>query len=858
MLQLEPLTAFLRHLVAAGTLHTPSLPDGTPASPVSHHADDTTLLVSDVDVDGPVAKQAVLRFCQASNARENESKAKGITLGTHRPITGVHVPTQAVFTEATAEPPRHLGIPIGVTSKKAAEACYTARIPRMKGLAAAWRRHNLSMVGRVHVAKQVLGNALAYHFTFVRPTPPQMAALRQAVNGYVAWSLLPEDASLAAHGRAVLLPEEHIACLDKASGGIGHIHLEAFQQALQAKAITQLALPGNQPWKVLHRALLHHFKPADSPGWGWDFGTAGMPTQLPDRLADMVAAFRATHPQPLPHAKGTDPRVLLHEPLYHNNSLHSPATGQPFSPPAPLPQDWPLTVGQLRAAPPAIQQQADIQLIAGAAPDGWKALCPEGLLAPQLPDLPTWRLSPDGAWVVDTAGQVSAVQTTGRLSKASGAHNTPAPTSQWQPVCLIDCRKPRLFWTPQERLTYELAPVAEKAKYWPLEKQLLGRWEELQCFPVTHGHGSMSLVHYTVSHTRTLSTQLAVEGKLRPDAIPIQPAAWRTVSIQQGAAASTTSVLQQWEAKWKEDCRRSSSARFSQLPPELPSWLTATTTQPTNRQAGPQASPHTSQSTQPAPQGPGPSQRGATGAAAGTQQVWHRLWDCLATNRAKVLGWRLQHARLVCGLYLASKVQRGRDGRQFCPHPGCQEQRPKQLNSLTHTFLHCPVYSAARHWLQQLWGVITGGPGPPVDSMELMLGDRPQAWQQYPQSLSSIALWQTLRLTFLHALWVVHSAAPAHTPTSAGVVSHAVLELQRLMRNQFRMAALSEDTLNNLPLQLITAQLKETQLDLFKAVWATGNVLCSVATDPGGRVKLVVHLSMQHPVAAPGQVLPQT
>ena len=83
-----------------------------------------------------------------------------------------------------------------------------------------------------------------------------------------------------------------------------------------------------------------------------------------------------------------------------------------------------------------------------------------------------------------------------------------------------------------------------------------------------------------------------------------------------------------------------------------------------------------------------------------------------------------------------------------------------------------------------------------------------------------------------------------------------MLELQHLMRTQFRMAALSEDTLNSLPLQLITAQLKETQLDAFKAVWETGSVLCSVDTDPGGRARLLVHLSMQHPVAAPGQVVP--
>lgn len=857
VLQLEPLTAFLRHLVAAGSLHTPYLPDGTPASPVSHHADDTTLLVSDVDVDGLVAKQAVLRYCQASNARENASKAKGITLGTHRPITGTHAATQAIFPEATAEPPRHLGIPLGASPAKTAEACYSARIGRMKGLAAAWRRHNLSMVGRVHVAKQVMGNALAYHFTFVRPTPPQLVALRQTINGYVAWSLLPEDISLVTHGRAVLLPEEHLACLDTSAGGIGHIHLEAFQQALQAKALAQLACPGEQPWKVLHRALLQHYKPEGTTGWGWIYGAATSPPQLPERLAQMVQAFRATQPQRIPHKESDDPRVLLHEPLFYNPSLVDPATAQPFVPPDPIPPEWPLTVGQLRVAPEVVQQQPIMGAILGAAPASWKVLCSQGLLAPQWPLQPTWRLSPDGAWAASTEGSILAVQLTGRMVAVDPLSPIPQPSPDWKPACIVQGRKPRLFWTPQERLDYEMAPMAEKAGCWPLEHQVLGTWEQLQCFPSTYGHGNMSLLQYSVSNTRRRATVMAAEAKLQPETVPVIPAAWKRPASTPGRAAGPTSKLQTWEASWQAKCSSSSSARFSQLPPEQPSWLTATAAlRPVNRNMQPQGEfTPLEQPVQeaPQPQGPGPPEE--RGDPAGP---WRRLWDCPASNRAKVLGWRLQHGRLPCGLYLASKSNRSTDRRQFCPSEGCQQQHRKPRSSLTHTFVQCPAFAQARQWLQQTWTAITGKPGPPVENGELMLGDRQAAWADYPSVPSTSMLWQVLRLTFLHAIWIVQSEATTQMPSSETVVRYTILELQRLMRSQFRMAALSEDTLNSLPLQLITAQLKETQLESFKRVWAAGNVLCSVATDPGGKARLVVYLSMQQPVAAPGQVLPLT
>jgi hypothetical protein len=259
VLQLEPLTSYLHHLCSTGQLRTPQLPTGLPAPPVSHHADDTVLTVSDIDVDGSVAKAAVHLFCRASNAKENASKGKGVVLGTHRPVVGVNDATGARFPQAVEEPPRHLGIPLTTYTTLAANLCYASRIQRLNNIGHVWRRHGLSFVGRVHVAKQVLGNALAFHFSFVQPSPPQLAALRKCIDGFTAWSLHPEDATLVCNGRALLKPDPVVACQDRDKGGVGHIDLDSFLTALHSKTLAQLAQPGQQPWKQLMRALLFFF-----------------------------------------------------------------------------------------------------------------------------------------------------------------------------------------------------------------------------------------------------------------------------------------------------------------------------------------------------------------------------------------------------------------------------------------------------------------------------------------------------------------------------------------------------------------------------------------------------------------------
>ena len=896
VLQLEPLTAYLQHLTTSGQLRTPLLPNGLPAPPASHHADDTVLTVRDVDVDGPVAKAAVQLFCRASNAKENASKGKGLTMGTHPPVVGTNAATGAKFPSPGDEPPRHLGIPLTTNMTTAANLCYTSRIQRLQHIGRGWQRHGLSFVGRVHVAKQVLGNALAYHLSFVPPTPPQLAALRKCIDGFTAWSLLPEDASLVCHNRALLKPTPVVACQDRAMGGVCHLDLDSFLAALHAKPLAQIAQPGQQPWKQLLRALLKEWAPPGTKGWGWVYGNAVPRADMPGFLSGLVASYRSTSPSRLPYPEGTDPRALLHEPLFHNNALRDPASAQPFLPPDPasLPLGTlaPLTLADLQEAPPAVKQHPTLQAVVDAFPVDWTRLAPQGALAEGLPGAPAWRISPDGQWAQDPEGIPWVVLVSGRLVAPDPDNLGPPVDEAWLPACVLPARKARRHWTLAERQAYDSAPPAERPAFWPLENQMLGPWADIQCYPLTHGHGSLPLIHYTVCEVRSRLTaaRLVSEMQLPPDQ-PLAPAAWRP-------DPDRPSRLQQcedaWKAQWEARQPPTNSQWFRMNPVAQPSWLQPRRSPPsqlsqlsaggdaigagpstsaasargavsprqTRRQLQSARSPHSSSQEQAAalalgagPAPPGPLNPVAPPPNHGKQQrqLWKRLWDCPASNRAKTLVWRLQHASLPCGLYLAAK---GFQLPPSCPAPTCQEPAPSQQQppgaTLTHLFVECPLYAAARTWLADLWTAVTGAAAPPLDSPELLLGDRPAAWAGYPSGSGLQSLWTALRATWLWAVWCHHRGGEPSPDPSAAVVAAVVMELRRLMWAHFRMAALPDDTLEGLPRSHITAQLKPAQLSSFEASWAHEGVLCEVVRGDDHVPHLRVHLSLTRPVVAPG------
>jgi hypothetical protein len=141
-----------------------------------------------------------------------------------------------------------------------------------------------------------------------------------------------------------------------------------------------------------------------------------------------------------------------------------------------------------------------------------------------------------------------------------------------------------------------------------------------------------------------------------------------------------------------------------------------------------------------------------------------------------------------------------------------------------------------------------------------MLGDMPEAWQHHPANVDAdggegkVRLWNAVRLTFLFSLWCVRQDPEPAARTSAAVVERTIAELQSLMWAQFMVAAVSDDTINALPTNLLTADLKEGSLEMFTACWACNDTLCVVDREADGRAVLRMRLSRAHPVQAVGNV----
>ena len=56
-------------------------------------------------------------------------------------------------------------------SRRRSVYLYTAILASIRSIARHWASRQLTRLGRVHVAKQVLASKLAHHATFVRPSP---------------------------------------------------------------------------------------------------------------------------------------------------------------------------------------------------------------------------------------------------------------------------------------------------------------------------------------------------------------------------------------------------------------------------------------------------------------------------------------------------------------------------------------------------------------------------------------------------------------------------------------------------------------------------------------------------------------
>ncbi|PNW71738.1 hypothetical protein CHLRE_16g668125v5 [Chlamydomonas reinhardtii] len=475
VIQMQPLTSFLRRQVEQGALRTPLLPSGEQAPPAAHHADDTTLTARDPAVDGPVLMAAVQLFCRASNAVSIRTRARPWAL---------------------------------------AADLYTRRARGMAFVARLWAALSLTLVGRVHIAKQVLAAKLAYHFSFLNPSPAQLKELTDLVDHFAARSMHAEDASLVSHGNPLLLPKRETACLPYKDGGVNHVDLPAFLSALQAKTFALLAQPGRQPWRTLTRALLTHVRPDSATTWAWVYSDAPAPAGLPARLAAAVGHFLTAQ---LKAAK-----------LEHFVAIWSAGGAL-------------CEVEEVQAAPPQ------------------------------------WRVSLDQLWVANAAGAVSYVHYTGRLVEPGPGVLPPAVDGAWQPACVLQHRKPRHLWTFEDRAAYDAASPGDRAGAWPRAPYFLAPEAGVVVHPEHCRIAGVSLADYTVRDVRraiTAANPAAPPPPAGPAAMPCPAPAQQAGGS--GTQPAAQSRLAEREAEWQHAAAQlttTAAQHFNNNPVALDPWL---------------------------------------------------------------------------------------------------------------------------------------------------------------------------------------------------------------------------------------------------------------------------------------------
>ena len=311
-------------MVKQGVLRTPSMPSGAPSPPSHKHADDTKLNVLNLESDGPVALSAVDAYCAASNAQLNRQKSKGVVMGSHAPVVGLHEATGITF-PAADEPPKLLGLAFTTNLALAAQCNFPARKKSLLAAKHAWLKQALTFYGRAHVAKQVMASAFLYHWSVQPPNAEELDFVEQTIQDFLLKAPHPSDGTCR-----TMHPRLPYATLPWADGGMSLTDLRVLLKCMQAKFVALVFAPGVQPWKELFRHALAKAAPL---GAGPDFVlrhvTCAPLADLLPRVQVMAQAFRETEPHKLVPPAALPHEAIMREPLYFNPAAVAGGMQQP-------------------------------------------------------------------------------------------------------------------------------------------------------------------------------------------------------------------------------------------------------------------------------------------------------------------------------------------------------------------------------------------------------------------------------------------------------------------------------------------------------------------------------------------------
>ena len=793
----QPLAACLRQLQASGTIDAVSMPDGSRGPPSFQHADDTTIHTASVRSAQQAIQLAVTPFCSASGSRLNLDKTQGLLLGALA-STAPGASAAGLNFAAPGQSIRHLGVPLTTgDAPAAAAALYDQRKQTLQFRIRHWSRFDLTLLGRVHVAKQLMASTLVYHATFFQPSASQLQELSTILDIYITKGMESDVGSVGLGGRR---PSKHIMALPKLLGGLAATDLPAQVSALQAKVAAALLHPRRTPWKQLMRAALDRELP-DQGVYAlvhWHRGSTSANTLSPRRKGYIDGLHSVGVHRILPHAQMSTEQISS-EPLLHSRSV-CPQAGTPFSTSRRLPPAIAAcrTIGDAAAVMSAVPSTAAaIQQV--LHPAWWlKLSAPSGQ--------PSWQVSPDEGWVRHTTTQLSPcyyrVRADGQLVRPL-SQDTPPGTVHWVPACVVSCPDIKAGPPAMAAASAAAAPPAPSAEPAPTTKYLAGPWTTVQVDPSLWGlTADQPLTHYTVkTGTMRCAISHATVASRFCHGLGARPKLWRDGRTQDGVS-EVAAIAQRQQSRFLEALRYKRNRRSVPGDANLTSVYHAPWFDPSpprqhvqQRTASRQLSASQTASSQSSlsltNQGRLLSDDSDPYPCVGTspqvpwQAVWKRLHARMVPRRLTAFGWLLLHGDLPVGATLvptlphsdpAALIKAVCCSAQCCSQPssvtapqhlgarsrdGTSTDTARPLETVQHLYLGCPASAPALQWLSGLWSLLDPTkPAPPI-TPSVMLADDQSTWS--PSSHLQ-HLWTTLRLALLYQVWVVRCA---RTSTSA-------------------------------------------------------------------------------------------
>jgi hypothetical protein len=114
------------------------------------------------------------------------------------------------------------------------ERHFDGTVGKIRQLIGSWERYNLSLPGRIGIAKTMLISQIGYIGCIVTPTEEQFRILQDLIDGYVI--------------RGIVVSKDRLYTKPKA-GGLGLINLKSYVAALQCSWIKRCSYKINDPWR---------------------------------------------------------------------------------------------------------------------------------------------------------------------------------------------------------------------------------------------------------------------------------------------------------------------------------------------------------------------------------------------------------------------------------------------------------------------------------------------------------------------------------------------------------------------------------------------------------------------------------